>query len=151
MIAITIFSVFVAAYLTVQGDNIGDSIRYNQELVLHQMCMGKLNELMNEPPEFKDALTLTPDIKTDEHNSNYEYTIEYKRFELPDLNKIQGKSDDDTTSDNPMFKMIYDRMRTNIKEMIWQIRVTVKDKSSGAVYSLSTWLNNPKSKVNLGI
>lgn len=154
MIALTIFSIFVATYLTVQGENISDSIRYNQELELHQLCEAKINEIIINPPDLRDQLTLAPDIKVDEERKDYEYKIEWMRMEIPNLSKIQGKSSEEDAEgggENPVFKMIYDRMRTNIKEMIWQVRVTVKHKPTGVNYTLATWINNPKAKINLGI
>ena len=58
MIAMTVFSVFVAVYVTSQGYNISDSTLMREELMLQTLCENKINEIIISPPELRDSLTL---------------------------------------------------------------------------------------------
>ncbi|MBT3983344.1 MAG: prepilin-type N-terminal cleavage/methylation domain-containing protein [Bacteriovoracaceae bacterium] len=153
MIAITIFSLFIGAYMVAQGNNLLDSTNYNEELLLHNLCEDKINELIVNPPEFREAMTAAPDIKPFENHKNYQYEIEYKKLKIPDLAKIQGKPEDEeeVSTDAKYKKLVYDKMKKNLEEMVWQVKVTVRNKETKYHYSLTTWLYNYKAKIKMEI
>lgn len=154
MIALTVFSVFIAAYVTTQGYNIADSIQMKEEVILKELCENIINDIVVNPPEFREALTLAPDVKTIEDNEMFERSITYKRFKIPDLSKITGKSggDEEGGEEAPgqggIEGMIFKQIQENMEEVLWQVEVKVTNKETGFHYALTTWLLNDKAEVN---
>jgi prepilin-type N-terminal cleavage/methylation domain-containing protein len=144
MIALAIFAVFTSAYLTAQGYNVNDSRVMREELELKRYAEIKINELIVTPPELKDSLTLTKDSGKFEENDNFTYSIEYKNFIVPDLNKITGT---DAETQDPSQSKIFDNVKKNLEKIIWQVEVTVKNETSQRTYSVSTWLYNHQAQV----
>ena len=68
MIAMMIFAFFITVFVATQGENLNDSMRMRQELIMQQLCESKINEIIIDPPEFREALTLTKEQKTFEEN-----------------------------------------------------------------------------------
>jgi prepilin-type N-terminal cleavage/methylation domain-containing protein len=144
MISLAIFSVFVTAYLTAQGYNISDSTVMREELNLKRFAELKINELIVDPPELKESLTLKADVGKFEEDENYSYEVKYTKFILPDFQKIMGSADQEQ---DPSEKKIFDNIKKNLEKIIWQVEVTVKDSNSQRSYSVSTWLYNQQAQI----
>lgn len=145
MISLAIFAVFVSAYLTAQGYNISDSTVMRDELNLKRYAEKKINEIIVSPPELKLSITLKPDAGKFEEDENFSYSVLYKQFIIPDLNKITGA--DQEEDQNPQEKKIFDNVKKNLEKIIWQVEVTVKNNTSERTYSVSTWLYNQQAQV----
>ncbi|PIK15299.1 prepilin-type N-terminal cleavage/methylation domain-containing protein [Halobacteriovorax sp. JY17] len=144
MISLAIFAVFASAYLTAQGFNITDSRVMREELDLKRFAEMKVNELIVTPPELKDSLTLTKEAGKFEEDENFTFSIEYKKFLVPDLNKITGA---DAEAQDPNEAKIFENIKKNLEKIIWQVEVTVKNETSERTYSVSTWLYNQQAQV----
>ncbi|WP_372653807.1 type II secretion system protein J [Halobacteriovorax sp.] len=144
MISLAIFAVFASAYLTAQGYNISDSTVMREELELKRYAELKINEIIVTPPELKDSITLSKDAGKFEEDDNFSYAIEYKKFVVPDLNKITGA---DQEAQDPNEAKIFTNIKKNLEKIIWQVEVTVKNETSERIYSVSTWLYNHQAQV----
>lgn len=144
MIALAIFSVFVTAYLTAQGYNISDSTVMREELELKRYAERKINELIVDPPELKESITLKADGGKFKDNEEFSYEIKYTKFVLPDFQKIMGT---DSEAQDPNEKKIFDNIKKNLEKIIWQIEITVKNETSERSYSVATWLYNHQAQV----
>ncbi|MFY7992238.1 MAG: type IV pilus modification PilV family protein [Bacteriovoracaceae bacterium] len=173
MIALTLFSIFIASYLVSQGYNVSDSALNEEQLMLQQLCEVKLNELYINPPKFTNVtasgIKETKKFEESEY-SNYEYTVEIKKIELPDFGQLlgsKGNASDEMTEqseDNDYYndankaqrnssteKMVFDTLKKNIERIIWQARITVTNKETKYSYALSTYLTNYNEQVQLQI
>lgn len=155
MIAIAIFAVFATTFVTGTGYNLLDSGKLKENILLKDLCENKINEIITNPPELRETLTLAKDIKDVESNTDYQTIVEYKKFFVPDMTKIQGKGPDDEQSDEEsqqaqMEKRIFGIFKENMEKMVWQVEVTVKNKLTGETFRLSTWLMNPNADVKIG-
>lgn len=144
MISLAIFAVFASAYLTAQGFNVSDSRVMREELDLKRYAEMKINEIIVTPPELKDSLTLTKDTGKFEEDENFSYSIEYKKFIVPDLNKITGT---DAEAQDPSESKIFENVKKNLEKIIWQVEVVIKNEVSERSYSVSTWLYNHQAQV----
>ena len=156
MIALVLFALFITAYSVGFGTNVQNSARLDEEYLLHRLTEEILQTAIIDPPEYAESLTLTPQTKTFEEAefSDYEYSIEYQRLELPDLSKIQGAEEEESdggegNSASGMQKRIFEQLRKNLEEIVWQVKVTVKNKKTEFSYQLSTYVTNQKAKVKL--
>lgn len=156
MIAMTIFATFIATFVAIQGNNLKDSSMLREEETLQRLCLNKLNEILLLPPVLKESLTLSPETKTFEENSNYQYTVTYQRFELPDLNQLKGTGDTENNQEerqentnDALEKKVYDQVKKIVKEALWQVEVTVENKDTKYNFSLSTWIRNSAAKVEI--
>lgn len=147
MIALTIFAIFSVAFVTIQGNNLATSSMLQEETTLKELCEQKINEVIANPPELKESLTLTPEKKDFESNKNYSYEVLYKKLTIPDFSKITGDEDEDQQGAQAFDKVIFENMKNNIEKFIWQIKVTAINKETGFSFSLSTWLLSNKAKV----
>lgn len=145
MIALAIFGVFIVAYVSGQGGNLLDSTSMREEQRLFTLANNKLSEIINDPPEFSESLTSNIDTKTFEDNENYEWSVEFKKFEIPEFAAASGQ--EEVPAEQETQSRIYSRIKENLEKMLWQIRVTVKNKETGQTSSLSTWLQNDKATV----
>lgn len=148
MIASGIFAVFVAAYMVAQGYNLSDSAKFSEDLKMKSLAETKINEIIMDPPEFGESLTLGTDIKTFEDDDGYEYKTVWKKFILPDLAKIRGETEED--SNNPakqLEKKLFEKIKENMEKMIWQLELTIINKSSGEQYSVTTWLYDGEAEL----
>ena len=149
LIATGIFAAFATAFTLTLSYNVTDSIRLEEEIILKELCMNKMNEILLDPPDLKESLTLQPETKTFEYNDAYQYSLTWKRFTLPDYEKLKGSeedSDDENTS--PYEKIFYGQIKDNLKELIWQLQVKVQNKKTGYFFTLSTWVTNQNAKVS---
>jgi prepilin-type N-terminal cleavage/methylation domain-containing protein len=155
MIAILIFTVFATVFSTGQGYNLLDSGKLKDEILLKDFAENKINEIIVNPPELRDSLTLSKETKDIESNTNYQITVEYKKFFVPDMNKIvSSESTEEKEKENsPMAQMekrIFSVFKENMEKMIWQVEVTAKNKITDSKFKLSTWLYNPNADVQIG-
>ncbi|MBF0207239.1 MAG: type II secretion system protein [Oligoflexia bacterium] len=191
LVAVTLLGIFITAFMASQGFNVNDSAMMRKELLLQKLCQKKINEILLNPPELEESLTLTPQQGNFEESghANYEFTAEYKRLKIPDIAKIMGKreggdtssdasdsgdgsdsggaggsgagkndssnpndpNNPDNASDQSMQNKIFEMVKKNVEEMIWQVRVTVKEKGTDFPFSLSAFMSNRKAKVNISI
>lgn len=154
MIAVSIFAVFSTVFVTGFGYNLLDSGKLKEDILLKDFCENKINDIITNPPTLADSLTLSKETKDVENNSNYQTIVEYKKFFVPDMTKIndtsnESKSDEDNQQ-AAMEKRIFTVFKENMEKMIWQVEVTVKNKTSGETFKLDTWLYNPGADVKIG-
>lgn len=155
IIAMTIFAVFIAVYVSTQGSNLADSTLLREEIFLRQLAEEKMAEMIVNPPELRDSLTLSKDTKSFEQYDNYQYTIEWKKFTLPDLSKIKGQSEEeddnqnDTAKASGIEKNLFNKIKENMEKLIWQVKISVKNKETNFSYSVSTWIINEDHKVKI--
>ena len=98
---------------------------------------------------------MTKETKDFENAKDYQYTIEYKKFFVPDMNKITGEGeaeskDKEETQQAQMEKRIFKVFKDNMEKMIWQVEVSVKNKTNDSSFKLSTWLYNQNADVQIG-
>ncbi len=150
IIAITIFAVFLSAYVVSQGQNLADSTRMQDEILLRKLSEDIINEAILSPPEYSPSLGLSTETKKFENDeyADYEYKVEYKQIEIPNLAEITG-SDQSEASENAkssaIQSKIFDQFKDNIEKMIWQLSVTVTNKQTGYSYIISTWVKDKKA------
>lgn len=156
MIAISIFAVFASVFVTGFGYNLMDSGKLKEDILLKDFCENKINELITNPPTLSDSLTLSKDTKDVDGNTNYQTIVEFKKFFVPEMSKIAGGSaegDGETNEESQqaqLEKRIFNIFKENMEKMIWQVEVTVKNKTSGETFKLSTWLYNHNADVKIG-
>jgi prepilin-type N-terminal cleavage/methylation domain-containing protein len=164
MIAIAIFVTFATVFVTGMGYNMMDSGKLKEDILLKDLCENKINDIIINPPELRASLTLTKEIKDIENFENYQTIVEYRKFFVPDMNKIVGKSagaseqteenaESSTQEDNQQAQLeqrIFTVFKENVEKMIWQVEVTTKNKTTGEEFKLSTWLFNPNADVKIG-
>jgi prepilin-type N-terminal cleavage/methylation domain-containing protein len=171
MIALTLFAVFVTAYITSQSYNVEDSRLTEEQLLLQQLAERKINELVLDPPKFSNATANLKETKpfNEEEFKNYEYTLEIKRLTIPDFaqlfaQKNGASSEAQENYDGDYFaegaqgqrntnieKMVFEELRKNIERILWQARVTVTNKETKYSFSLSTFITNYNERVQLNV
>jgi len=161
LIATVIFSVFMTALTFTNGNNMSDSLRMREELRLTALCEEKINDLVLEPPELRESITLVPieknfdNIVKGDERDNYQYKIIWKKFFFP-IGKIvtaAQKKDEESGEDSGVVKGIQpsllQKIQENVEQMIWQLTVEVKNKKTGYTFSLTTWVKNKDAKVEM--
>ena len=169
LIAITLFVVFTATFLTSQSYNVSDSVLSEQQLILQQLAEMKINELHLDPPKFQNLSTTgTVETKKFEETelSNFEYKLELKPLVIPDFSQLFGQGEnnaedpnasgsdyfDQTSQRNSQLeKLVFSELKKNVEKIIWQARITVTNKETNLNYTLSTWITNYNEKVQLNI
>lgn len=151
MIALVIFSIFASAFVTGQGYNLLDSGKLKEEMLMKDYCENKINDIIVNPPELRDSLTLSKETKDVEANKDYQYTVEYKKFFIPDMNKITGEeeADREESAQAQMEKRIFKVFKENMEKMLWQVEVTVKNKTNDSSFKLSSWIYNQNADVKI--
>lgn len=154
LIAMTVFSMFITAYMVARGQNLTDSSRMSEELVLKKLTERVLNETLLNPPELNPSRSFVPETKRfeDKGFENFEYTIEFQKIELPDLSQIGSggeEAQDDDNGNAAIQKRIYQQFADNIERIVWQLRVTVKNTDTDYNYILSTFLKNRKAEIKI--
>lgn len=154
MIAIAIFTIFATVFITGQGYNLLDSGKLREDMLLKDIAENKINDIIVNPPELRDSLTLTKETKDSDLDPNYSVTVEYKKFFVPDMSKITGAQeegkDKEESAQDQMEKRVYKVFKDNMEKMIWQVEVTVKNKTNDSSFRLSTWLYNQNADVQIG-
>ena len=155
MIALTLFAVFVTVFLMSQGTNVANSIQMAEDITLHNLAESKINEVILDPPTFTNATASDKETKNfeDEGFKHYKYTIEYKKLEIPDLNQLMGKSDEEDNpnednKNNAIKKMVFKKLKDNMEKILWQVKVTITNTETDYKYDLSTWVTNPDAKID---
>jgi prepilin-type N-terminal cleavage/methylation domain-containing protein len=155
LIALTLFGVFATVYLSSQGYLIGDSTVMRNENILRTLAEYKMNQVILDPPEFIDSLENRKDKKVFDEDiyKNFEYTVEYKKLNFPDLSTMTSSGQDEKQPDpnESVKKVVFEKIKKNLDTMVWQIKVTIKDKTTDHTFSLSTWYHNTKAQVELDI
>jgi prepilin-type N-terminal cleavage/methylation domain-containing protein len=147
MVALFLFAVFMAVFATTQGYNVSDSFNMKEELVMSELCKNELNQIILEPPKsFGPGLFIGPgDTKPIDGFPNYNRTIKYKEFFIPDFNKVQGLGADQASSGYEA--KIYQEVKTNLQKMLYQVEVTVTNKDTGLNFTLSTFIQDTQARV----
>ncbi len=156
MIALTIFAVFISTFLMSQGTNISGSILMAEDITLHNLAESKINEIVLDPPTFTNALENDVESKNFEIEGykKYKYKIEYKKLEIPNLEQLMGQSNEEEdnpnqdTKTNAIKKMVFDKLKTNMEKIIWQVRVTIINTETDYSYELTSWISNPEAKLD---
>lgn len=155
--ALTIFSVFIMVFMSTQGYNISGSTRMKEELELHNLAEYKMSEALLAPPALNESRTEYIEEKTFEETkwANFTYKIEYKKLELPNFGELISQDEEELiTEENrnqELQKRIFQKVQENMERMIWQVAVTITDKTSGETYTLSSWIRNTKARVDLNL
>ncbi|MFT6070536.1 MAG: prepilin-type N-terminal cleavage/methylation domain-containing protein [Bacteriovoracaceae bacterium] len=147
MIAMTVFAVFVSVFVMTNGSNLTDSRNFKDELKLRDLASTAINEILVNPPTLNEGLTLSPETKPVEDNPGYTYTVEWKKFELPDYTKMMGENNEDPQA--VFQKKVFEQVKNNMELMVWQLAVEVRSLDSNMSYRLATWIYNKDAKVKL--
>jgi prepilin-type N-terminal cleavage/methylation domain-containing protein len=154
MIAIAIFAIFSTVFVTGFGYNLLDSGNLKEDILLKDFAENKINDIITNPPTLADSLTLTKETKDIENNPNYQTIVEYKKFFVPDMTKITETAGESTTDEDnqqaAMEKRIFAVFKENMEKMIWQVEVTVKNKTTSQTFVLDAWIYNPAADVKIG-
>jgi prepilin-type N-terminal cleavage/methylation domain-containing protein len=159
MVAFSLLAIFLVAFTASQTDMLSDSEHLKIELDTQQFCEEKINDIKLDPPKFNDGLTLSPETGTFEgHESRtiYKYSIEYKRFELPDIFQLTSSGEEGENSSassnqpNNYMNQVFKQIQENIKNLIWQVSVTVTNSETDHICILTAWVNNPEAKIKIG-
>ena len=155
MIALLIFSIFILSFMSVQNSNINSSYKAQSELYLKSYAINKLNEIITTPPSFQEALTLRALTGVFKDNDDIEWEITYRRFEAPGYAVISGiKTDEQNLEEREKHALgtkIYENIKKNMKDLLWQVQVKVTQKTTNKFYIISTWIKNTQAKVELNI
>lgn len=153
LIAVTIFAVFASAFISSQTSNVTDSTQLSEELIIHRICENKINEIILNPPQLQESLTLSKETKNFEEDDfkDYEYIVEWRRLKLPNFAQLMNKSSDEDSNkgSTSMQIQVFDKLKKNIEEMIWQVSVTVRNKNTNYQFILTSWIDNPDAKVSV--
>lgn len=174
MIAFVLFTLFITAFLTSTGYNVGDASLSEEQLLLQSLCERKINELFLDPPKFENMMSSgMKETKTFPETafSGYEYTIEIKKLMMPDFGQLMGQKGGTSEEGQDAYegnyfneeggsrnsnnagieKMVFEELRKNIEKIVWQARVTVTNKETKQAWSLSTYLTNFNEKVQINV
>lgn len=163
VIALILMSGFSLAFLMNQSGNFEDSNRMREELILHQLCKSKINETLMNLPEFNNATENDIEEKDFEDDfTNYRYKVEFKKFVLPDFQKLlsaqqaASETEEDTSANEGVdqtsqayITKVFEKIKLNLENMIWQVRVTVWNKETERSFSLSTWVDDKQAKLDV--
>lgn len=148
LIAMTLFAVFVTVFVVSNGGNLRDSTNFKDEMKLRDLAVSIINETMINPPQLTDALTLSPEKKAFDEMPGYTYTIEWKKFELPDYTKMMGEESNDDPR-QAFQKKVFEQVKDNMEKLVWQLAVEVRSADTNMSYRLATWVYNHEAKVAL--
>ena len=152
LVAITVLSVFLMSYVFQQGQNLNDSARMKNDLILRKLCEEVINQVVLDPPEMNAGLTLAPQTKKfEDEYENYQYTIEYRKIEMPDLSGLSLSNNEEQKSISMIQNRIYKQIKNNIEKILWQVAVTVTNLNNEESYTISTWIKDPKEKVRVSL
>lgn len=168
MIALTMFSIFISAYLVSQGYNVSDSSLSEEQLKLHMLCEKQMQEIMINPPKFTNALIDLKETKNFEDSAlkDYSWTIEWKKLKVPDFGKIfaanvtEGAAgednkyyDSDTSAarNKSVENLVFEKLKENIERAVWQVRLTVTNKETKYSYTLARWITNYDEPIQLNL
>lgn len=157
MIAMTIFALFITAFLMSQGSNISSSVNMQEDIIMQGLAQQKINEIMIDKPVFSNATDKQVESKNfeEEEFKHYKYTIEFKRLVFPDFQQLTGQSEDEEENQNAdanqnqnLRKAVFDKLKKNMEEILWQVRVTITNTDIDYEYSLSSWITNDRAQID---
>lgn len=158
LMALAVFSFFIVVFMSTQGYNITTSSRMKNDLEMHNIAEYKINEAILNPPALNDSRPEIIEEKNFEETkwARFSYRLEYRKLELPDFNKLipEDENANETAEDNQnetLQQKIFEKLKTNMEKMLWQVQVTIIEKESGSEYTLSSWIQNPDAKVDLNL
>lgn len=148
LIAVFIFSIFILAFISAQGNNINTSIRFKEELKLRDIAEIIINEQLINPPEVKvsSGKVKVKNIselkyKKFEEDEAYEYSIETYKISIPDFDKIIGSNEQSQEEKQKQStqKLIYEKFKDNMENLVYQMSVTIRHIPSQKTFTLSSW------------
>lgn len=154
MIAMTIFALFITAFLMSQGANISGSVTMEEDLVMQGLAERKISEVLLDKPVFTNATENDVESKKfeEEEFQKYKYTIQFKKLEFPNFEQLTGAESEEESAQQDknaaVKKMVFDKLKKNMEEILWQVRVTITNTETDYSYTLSTWLTNDRAKIN---
>ena len=143
MIAMAITAIFGVVLLSGIGGNVFRSEEMRAELKIMELLEMKVNELVLDPPNFKETLlTEFEDEKKFEDFPDYVYSIKMHPFMLSDYlaSLGQGPESEEYEEQGELYKKIFNLVSKNVQKMIWQMEVTVTHNPSNRSLSVSTFL-----------
>ena len=124
------------------------------DLNLHNLAELKMNETLLGKKEFTNTTENDPDTGKFEIDGyeEFKYKVEIKKMEFPDFSGLMGKQEDDQEAEgqaSKIQKLIFEKLKINIEEMLWQVSVTITSPEN-SIYTLDSWIkkDNPKLDVN---
>lgn len=154
MIALAIFSIYMTAMVYRQSNTVTGSIQMAEDLTLHNLAELKMNEVLIGKKEFTDSTDNDPDTGNFEVEGYKEFTykVEIKKNEFPDFSQLMGKTDEEQetggSKNDAIQKLIFDKLKKNIEEIIWQVTVTVTNPNTNYKYELNSWINKSNAKLD---
>ncbi len=151
MIALMLFGIFFSVYISVKGYVRQDSTQMRSELELQRLAERVINEIIVNPPPLDRSLLIgKPDVKKFDDFPNFTYTVRYKEFKIPDINKLKEKDPNQALQENESLleKMISEKVVENIEKLVWQVEVEIRNEDSGLNYLVSTWLYNREAQID---
>lgn len=154
MIALAIFAAFATVMIQTQISNIDKSIRMRGDTEVFRLAELKMNEALTDVKKFTNATENDPDSGNFEIEGfkNYKYTVEYKKNEFPDFAQLVGKSEEeeDRTQDSnsAIKKAIFEKLKKNMEQLLWQVKVTVTNADTGYSTELTSWVTNEEAKLD---
>jgi len=154
MIAMTIFALFVTAFLMSQGTNIDNSSMMQEDIILHSLAQRKINEVLIDKPTFTNATENDVDSKnfSEEEYKKYKYTVEYKKLEFPNFQQLTGTSEENDQNQDPnkaVKKMVFDKLKKNVEQMLWQVQVTITNTETNYSFTTSSWITNDEAQIDV--
>lgn len=152
LFALGIFSSFLLGVYVAISHNVNGSILLKEDLNLHNLAELKMNEVLIGKKKFTNATENDVDSGSFEIDGyeNYKFEVRIKQIKLPDLAQILGnqiKGEEDNTSD-PVQKILFDKLKKNIEEMVWQVNVKVTNTENNYSYELNSWINKTDPKLD---
>lgn len=152
LMAMTLFSFFIAAFMLSQGYNITSSSKMREDLQMHTLANRVIREKILNPPRFSNATENEIETKKFEEEAinYYQYTIEYKKIILPDLSAMIPENQlNQNSSEQALQKKVFDKLKENVELMLWQIKVKVENTQTKQFVEQATWITNAEAKVDL--
>ncbi len=154
MIALAIFAVYSVGIIFTQSANIDSSVRLKSDLITQNLAILKMNESLVDIKKFTNAT----EKDTDSGNfdiegfKQYKFLVEYKKNKFPDFSALIGKSDEEGESapdqQSAVKKAIFEKLKTNMETMLWQIRVTVTNPETKTSTELTSWVTNRDAQID---
>lgn len=159
LMALLLGATIALTFIFTSTSNLTKSDRLRKELLMKSICEEQMNLLIENPPRFDERLTLTAEETnfeykeengSDKYEKTYKIKTTYKRLEIPGLDQIQGKDEQNEDENAQTNQKIMENVKNNIKEMIWQVRIEVIDPDEpDNIFSLSSYLYNDKAMVKI--
>jgi hypothetical protein len=147
-VAVFIFSFFITAFMTGQGNNILSSARMKDDMILKDLAQMQYNLTLLDPPDFsRPVVDGKKETKAFKDYPGYQYTLLYKPVYIPDIDKILGSEGDENDPDKQMRKKIMKEFKDNMEKLVWQISITVMNKATKASFEIAGWTYYPDAKV----